>query len=153
MAFCSSCGGQIPAEAAACPACGHSAASATVVTPANTNVVTPANTNNDNLLGALAYVTIIPPILFLVMEPYNKNKFLRFHSFQCLFLCGAFFALSIALMIIGFIPVLGLITIPIHLLMVIGGFVLFIILILKAYQGQMFKLPVIGDLAEKQANA
>jgi uncharacterized membrane protein len=145
MAFCSSCGGPIPAEATACPACGHSAASAAVATP--------ANTNNDNLLGALAYVTIIPPILFLVMEPYNKNKFLRFHSFQCLFLCGAFFALGIALMIVGFIPVLGLITIPIYFLMGIGGFVLCIILILKAYQGQMFKLPVIGDLAEKQANA
>jgi uncharacterized membrane protein len=145
MAFCSSCGGPIPAEATACPACGHSAVSAAVATP--------ANTSNDNVLGALAYVTIIPPILFLVMEPYNKNKFLRFHSFQCLFLCGAFFALGIALMIVGFIPVLGLITIPIYFLMGIGGFVLCIVLILKAYQGQMFKLPVIGDLAEKQANA
>ena len=146
MAFCSSCGGQIPAGATVCPACGHSAAPAAVT-------ATAATTNNDNVMGALAYVTIIPPILFLVMEPYNKNKFIRFHSFQCLFTCAFFFALGIALMIIGFIPVLGLITIPIHFVLLVGGFVLWIVLVLKAYQGQMFKLPIVGDMAEKQANA
>jgi uncharacterized membrane protein len=146
MAFCSACGGQMPAGASVCPACGHSGAPATVATASST-------TNNDNVMGALAYVTIIPPILFLVMEPYNKNKFIRFHSFQCLFLCAFFFALSIALMIIGFIPVLGLITIPIHLVLAVGGFVLWIVLVLKAYQGLIFKLPIIGDMAEKQANA
>ena len=40
---------------------------------------------SDNAAGALAYVTIIPAIIFLVMEPYNKNRFIRFHSWQCLF--------------------------------------------------------------------
>ena len=64
-----------------------------------------------NTAGALAYVTIIPAILFLVMEPYNKDRFIRFHSFQCLFFAGSMFALSIVIMILAFvlafIPVVG----------------------------------------------
>ena len=104
-------------------------------------------------MGALAYVTIFPAILFLVMEPYNKNKFIRFHSFQCLFTFAFFFALVLAIMIIGLIPVLGLISLPIYFVVFFGGFILWIVLVLKAYQGQMFKLPIVGDMAEKQANA
>ncbi len=45
----------------------------------------------------LAYVTIIPAIIFLVLEPYNKNRFIRFHSFQSIFFCVALIALSVAL--------------------------------------------------------
>jgi len=101
----------------------------------------------------LAYITIIPAIIFLVVEPYNKNRFIRFHAFQCIFFCVALIALSIALSIFSFIPILGLILLPVHLLIGLGGFALWIILLLKANQGQMWKLPVIGDMAEKQANA
>ncbi len=107
----------------------------------------------DNLAGLLAYVTIIPAIVFLVVEPYNKNRFIRFHSFQCIFLCIAMIALSIAFSILTFIPFIGLILLPVHLIIWLGGLALWIILMMKAYQGQMFKLPVIGDMAEKQANA
>jgi len=107
----------------------------------------------DNVAGALAYVTIIPAIIFLVMEPYNKNKFIRFHAFQNLFLHGALIVVWIAMMIIGMIPFIGLIVIPIWFVLVIGGFALWIFLVLKANQGQKFKLPVIGDFAEQQANA
>jgi uncharacterized membrane protein len=46
-----------------------------------------------------------------------------------------------------------LITAPLHLVLGVGSFILWIILLLKANQGQMFKLPVIGDMAEKQADA
>lgn len=55
-----------------------------------------------------------------------------------------------AISIVASIPVLGWISLLIWPLIGLGGFVLWIILLLKAYQGQMFKFPVIGDLAEKQ---
>jgi uncharacterized membrane protein len=144
MAFCSKCGTQI-ADGATCPKCAGTAPAtgATAVTGGLT----------DNVAGALAYVTIVPAIVFLVLEPYNKNRFIRFHSFQCLLVTGALFALGIALAIIAMIPIVGLITIPLHFIIWIGAFVLWIVLLLKAYQGQLFKLPVIGDMAEKQANA
>ena len=107
----------------------------------------------DNVAGMLAYITIIPAIIFLVLEPYNRNRFIRFHSFQSIFFCVAVIAISIGLSIFSFIPFIGLILLPVHLLYGLGVFAVWIILLLKANQGQMFKLPVIGDMAEKQANA
>ena len=130
------------ADGAACPKCAAAAPAAGAT----------AGGLTDNMAGALAYVTFIPAIVFLVLEPYNKNRFIRFHAFQCLFLTGALIALSIALAIVAMIPLVGLLTIPLHFLIWIGWIVLVIILALKAYQGLKFKLPVIGDMAETQAN-
>ncbi len=107
----------------------------------------------DNVAGMLAYVTIVPAIIFLVMEPYNRSRFVRFHSFQSIFFAVAWTVIWIALTFVGMMPVLGWMTILIWPLLGIGGLILWIILLLKANQGQMFKLPVIGDMAEKQANA
>jgi len=143
MAFCPSCGTQI-ADGAACPKCGGGGQAATAPSVGGLT---------DNVAGMLAYVTFIPAIVFLVLEPYNKNRFIRFHAFQCLFFTGAMIALSIVLTIVSFIPFIGLIMLPVHFVIWLGSLALWIILLLKAYQGQMFKLPVIGDMAEKQANA
>ncbi len=146
MAFCPTCGTQI-ADGAICPKCTGGAAQgagATAAAPA-------AGGLTDNVAGALAYVTIIPAIVFLVLEPFNKKRFVRFHAFQCLFVAAVLFVVSIGLSILTFIPFIGFITIPLHFLLAIGALVLWIILVLKAYQGQMFKLPVIGDMAEQQA--
>ena len=107
----------------------------------------------DNIAGMIAYITIVPAIIFLVMEPYNKSRFVRFHSFQCLFFAVAWTVLWIGLNIIVHIPILGWLTILIWPLVGLAGLIIWVILLLKANQGQMFKLPVIGDLAEKQANA
>jgi len=101
----------------------------------------------DNVAGALAYFTFIPAIIFLVMEPYNTNKFLRFHSFQSLFFCVLCFVVGF---VVGLIPVVNIIAVP---LLLVGELVIWLVLVLKAYQGQKFKLPVIGDIAEQQANA
>ena len=102
----------------------------------------------------LAYVTIIPAIVFLVLEPYNKRRFIRFHAFQCIFLCIALFVLGVALRILWLIPFLGwAVGIVLSPLILLAELILWIFLLMKAYQGQMFKLPVVGDMAEKQANA
>ncbi|PYX61303.1 MAG: hypothetical protein DMG73_04200 [Acidobacteria bacterium] len=106
---------------------------------------------NENIAGMLAYVTIIPAIVFLVVEPFNKNRFVRFHAFQNIFFVVAWIALWLALGIVVHIPFLGWATILIWPLISLGGLILWVVLVLKAYQGQMFKLPVIGDMAEKQA--
>jgi uncharacterized membrane protein len=137
--FCSSCGTQMADGTTVCPGCGKAAAAAAAAAmPAGGGL-------QDNVAGMLAYVTIIPAILFLLMEPYNRNKFVRFHSFQNLFFCGALIALNIVL---NFIPILGQIA---SLFVGLGSFIVWILLLVKAYQGQKFKLPIIGDLAEQQA--
>ena len=154
MAFCSGCGAQIPDGSTICSVCASRTA------PAAGPAVATANTGGmaDNVAGMLAYITIIPAIIFLVMEPYNKNRFVRFHAWQNIFFHAAWIVLWIALMILSavlaFIPILGhLVAFLLWMVLAVGGFVLWIILLLKANGGQMYKLPFIGDLAEKQANA
>jgi uncharacterized membrane protein len=147
MAFCPSCGAQIPAGATACPACAGKSA-----TPAaGASAAAPAAGLTDNVAGMLAYITIIPAIVFLVLEPYNQRRFIRFHSFQCIFFAIAWTVLWIALGIIGHIPLLGWATILLWPLVGLAGLIIWVVLLIKANQGQMFKLPVIGDMAEKQA--
>ena len=148
MAFCPTCGTQIE-DGATCSKCAGGAAqgvSASAAAPAAAGLT-------DNVAGALAYVTIIPAIVFLVLEPFNKKRFVRFHAFQCLFFAVAWTVLWIGLSILAHIPFLGWATIFVWPLVSLAGFVIWLILVLKAYQGQMFKLPVIGDMAEKQAGA
>jgi uncharacterized membrane protein len=145
MAFCSACGAQIPEGAAGCPNCSRSSAS-------GAGQVATGGGLTDNVAGMLAYITIIPAILFLVLEPYNKSRFVRFHCFQMIFFCVAIVALWVGLTIMGFVPGLIFITFPLHFLVWLASFIVWIILLIKANQGQMYKLPVIGDLAEKQAS-
>jgi len=128
-------------SAAVCPSCGKGGAPSAGATTSGGGGLT------DNVAGMLAYVTIIPAILFLILEPYNKNRFVRFHAFQCIFLAVGLFVIQ---MVLAFIPIIGWL---ISLLVSLGTLALWIVLLIKAYGGQMFKLPVIGDMAEKQANA
>ena len=151
MAFCSNCGKPVPAGAAACPECGSAAPGATLTGTASAGQGQVGGLSQ-NVAGALAYVTIIPPILFLVIDPYNKNRFVRFHAFHSIFFHVAWIVLWIGLGIFGHLPFLGWASLLLWPLIGLAGFVLWLILVFKAYQGQMFKLPMIGDMAEKQAD-
>jgi uncharacterized membrane protein len=91
----------------------------------------------DNVAGALAYITILPAILFLILPDYNRRPFVRFHAFQCI--CLAVCAM------VGIIPILGWIV-------DVAIFVCWIIAIFKAYSGEKWKVPVLGNFAEKFAN-
>jgi uncharacterized membrane protein len=102
---------------------------------------------SDTAAGALAYVTIIPAIIFLLVEPYNRNSFVRFHSWQSIFFGIAFFAVHTILTVI---PVVGWIIIP---FVSVAFLIVWIIVLLKALKGERYKLPFIGNIAEKQAGA
>jgi uncharacterized membrane protein len=156
MAFCAKCGAQMAEGTTFCGSCGAPVgAAAAPAAPA------PAASAGEgmasNVAGALAYVTIIPAIIFLVMEPYNKDKFIRFHAFQCLFFAAAMFVVWIVMMIVGFVlafvPVLGwILDVVLWLTLLFGSLGLVIFLIYKAYNGEKFMVPVIGKLAEQQAS-
>ena len=107
---------------------------------------------SDNGAGALAYVTFIPAIVFLAMPPYNKSSYVRFHSWQSIMLAVAWVAMLIVLAILVRIPFLGLIVFPLMLLLDLGMFILWLVAVLKALNGQRFKIPIIGALAETQAS-
>jgi len=152
MAFCSTCGAQIADGTTTCAACASRAAAADPV-PAAAGAGATTGGMTDNVVGLLAYFTIIPAIIFLVVEPYNRSRFIRYHAWQSLLFNAVWIALWIALRIIVHIPFFGWLTVLAWPLVMLAGFIIWIILVLKANQGQMFKLPVIGDIAEKQANA
>ena len=150
--FCSSCGMQLPDNANHCTSCGKPAQSAgggAAGAPAQSG----AGGLTDNVAGMLAYVTIVPAIIFLVIEPFNRNRFIRFHAFQSIFFYVAWTVLWVALTFVGAIPFLGWATLLLWPLLGLGGLILWILMAVKAYGGQMWKLPVVGDIAEKQANA
>ncbi|MGD0973835.1 MAG: DUF4870 domain-containing protein [Candidatus Korobacteraceae bacterium] len=153
--LCASCGAQIAETAAFCPACGKSVGRtspsvAAVPAPPPAQPTTGGGLS-DNVAGMLAYVTIIPAIVFLLIEPYNKRRFVRYHAFQCIFFAIACMVASFALRIVAFMPVVRWTTLILWPLLWLAEVVLWVICLLKAYQGQIFKLPVIGNLAEQQA--
>jgi len=102
---------------------------------------------SDNAAGGLAYVTIIPAIIFLVVVPYNQKPFIRFHAWQSIFLCIAAVAIQIVL---GLIPIIGwILEIPVSILVI----VIWVICLVKAFGGQRFQLPLIGKFADQQAGS
>jgi uncharacterized membrane protein len=102
-----------------------------------------AEKGNENLMGAAAYLLgFVTGIIFLVIE--KENKFVRFHAMQSTIVSVAIFVANIVL---GFIPILGWI---VGIFLSLGSFILWIVCMWKAFQGEMFKLPYAGELAEKQ---
>jgi uncharacterized membrane protein len=101
---------------------------------------------SENLGALLSYVLgFITGIIFFVIE--KESKFVKFHAMQSILVSVALMVLSFVL---GFIPIIGWIA-----LILLGpiSLVLWIILMVKAYKHVWYKLPVVGDIAEKQADS
>jgi len=107
-----------------------------------------------NVAAMVSYILgWLTGLVFVLTE--KDNKFVRFHAMQSIIVFGAFTALSIALSIVfQMFAMLGLNFVFLVLtlassLISLASLVLWIILMVKAYQGEYFKLPVAGDLAER----
>jgi uncharacterized membrane protein len=107
----------------------------------------------DNAAGAIAYITFVPAIVFLVLPPYNASPYVRFHAWQSIFLNAAAVIVSIALsfLMVFFMFFGAFFLLAVSRLIWLLWFVLWLICVLKALNGQRFKVPIIGDLAAKQA--
>ena len=107
---------------------------------------------SENAAGGLAYITIIPAIVFLIVEPYNRSPYVRFHSWQCIFMLIAWIVIDVAIFIFGHVmSFLGMIAFGLYPLVALAMLILWIMVLIKALNGERFKLPIIGDLAAKQA--
>ncbi len=112
-----------------------------------TEEIKPADTKtstgmNQNVAGLLCYLAgWITGLVFFLIE--KENRFVRFHAMQSIITFGG---LTVLFILLGFIPVLGWVIMPI---LGLAQLVLWVLLMVKAYSGEYFKLPVIGDLAEK----
>ena len=118
--------------------------------------ISTAQALTDNVAAALCYLHgLLTGILFLVLAPYSQNRAIRFHAFQSIFLNLAWIVVFIALSMISVvllpIPFLGaILSMILHLGANLGFFILWLMLMYKAYNNERWVLPVIGPLAEKQ---
>jgi uncharacterized membrane protein len=109
---------------------------------------------NENAAGGIAYVTCIPAIIFLLIDPYKTKPYVRFHAFQSIFFNIAWFMLWIAL---SFVLVFGMVF-DIHLagfitrIFWMAWIVVWVLCAVGALNGKYFKLPIIGPIADRLAN-
>jgi uncharacterized membrane protein len=139
--FCSKCGAENPEGAKFCSKCGAGLGTSVGVSPeAESSTGLAAN-----VAGLLCYVLgWITGIIFVVLE--KKSTFVKFHAWQSIMTFGV---LTVAQLVLGWIPFVGWI---LNILIGILMFVLWLILIIQAGTGKMWKVPGAGDWAERQAN-
>ncbi len=111
---------------------------------------------HDNAAGAIAYITILPAIVFLVLPPYCKRPYVRFHALQCIFFYFVTYIitwfLNIRTMISELIAPSRYTPVDWALLAVWTAWMLiWVWCAVEAVNGKRFKLPIIGPLAEKEA--
>lgn len=102
---------------------------------------------DENIEAALSYFFgFLTGILFFVLE--KENKFVRFHAMQSILV---FLALFVINMVLGIILSISFVTMMLFPLIYLIELILWLFLMYKAYKGEKFMLPVVGDIAEKQA--
>jgi uncharacterized membrane protein len=139
--FCSKCGAENPEGAKFCSKCGAGLGTSVGVSPEAES----STGLSANVAGLLCYVLVwVTGIIFVVLE--KKSTFVKFHAWQSIMTFGV---LTVAQLVLGWIPVVGWI---LNILIGILMFVLWLILIIQAGTGKMWKVPGAGDWAERQAN-
>lgn len=108
---------------------------------------------SDNAAGTISYLTFIPAILFLLLPPYKESNYVRFHAWQSVLLDMAAFVIEI---IFGAIALLTLFLGAVSVAYVLRAIsVLWLILwltcMIQAMRGKRFKVPLLGNIAEKLA--
>lgn len=143
--FCAACGSPLPAETAAPPP------------PSPGPPPLAAAGLTENAAAALCYALgVLTGVLFLVLEPYNRNRTIRFHAFQSIFFWVAVVVASIAMTIlanlIAWLPYVGwIVVLMLWPVFGLGALAMWVMLMYKAYNNQRWVLPLIGPIAEKQA--
>ena len=111
---------------------------------------------DENIEGLLCYILgWLTGIIFYILE--KENKFVRFHAMQSTITFLALFVVSIALTILGavmsFIPymgwIIGIVFSLLQFIIFVAGFILWVVGMVKAYQGEKYKFPIAGNMAEK----
>jgi len=169
MGFCPNCGAALPQHAGFCGNCGRSISSgATVGSMASAQSAAIAATQSapagaaasgltPNVAGALAYLLgLITGIIFLALEPYKHDRFVRFHAMQSILLCATYIVYRITFsfvvrMIAAVSGWLALALVPVAFVISLGLFVFWLFLMYSAYKGREFQIPVIGPIAARQA--
>jgi uncharacterized membrane protein len=144
MAFCKSCGQEI-GSATFCPKCGANQSATVAPTATSAPVASPTEGLQENVAGLLCYLLAwVTGIIFLLID---KRPFVRFHAAQSIVVFGGLTILRFGLLFMhGFLG--GFVGFGLFGLLSLIGFILWILLMVKAYQHQMFRLPIAADIAD-----
>ena len=155
MAYCSKCGGEVGAGVAFCPKCGQAQTGGQVTTSTQTSQSAQPGMA-ENVAGFLCYVLgWVTGIIFFLID---KRPFVRFHAAQSIVVFGGLHVINIVVGIFfgaGFMMMGGLgafgLGAALYSLINLVAFVLWILLMVKAYQGEKFEVPVAAGIAESFA--
>jgi uncharacterized membrane protein len=128
---CPHCGTEMPPSAAFCPACGWSM-----------RPLPP----EDRILAALAYFTFLPAGVLLLLPGFRMHRFIRFHAWQSALIWGVFIVLVVAGLLLSTVAQFVFLII-FGILVLFAMLFLWIVLSIKAWQGERFELPWFGTLA------
>ena len=123
----------MPANAAFCPGCGWS------MTP-----IPPA----ERAAAAVAYLPLVPPAVILFLPAFRKNRFVRFHCWQSILLWGVFFVLTVIALFLSNVTA-AMVFLLFGILASLAMLFLWIVLSVKAWEGERFELPLFGELAAR----
>jgi len=98
--------------------------------------------------AAAAYFTFVPAAVFLFLPAFRNNRFVRFHAWQSVLLWGVFFVLTMVALFVSNVAA-AMVFLLFGILISLAMLFLWIVLTLKAWQGERFELPLFGDLAER----
>ena len=150
--FCTKCGAAVSEGTTFCGSCGTPVSGAAPAAGIQVTGLT------SNVAAALSYLLgFITGIIFLVIEPHNKDPFVRFNAFQSIFLSIAYLVFSMVwgvlfgmLLVVSLGFMFSLVALALRLVE-LGFFLLWLFLMYKAYKNERVLLPIIGPLAAKQA--
>ncbi|MHB8524746.1 MAG: hypothetical protein ACYDD2_01115 [Candidatus Acidiferrales bacterium] len=178
MANCAKCGAVIAEDSAFCGTCGQPARAQAGGAASGTFLAAPAvavgsgasssGTSTEtstgtgltmNLAAALSYALgFITGILFLVLDPYKNNRFVRFHAIQSILfsVTCVIFAIVWSILVGILVSIAGFwvltVDIPLRLLIGLGIFLLWLYVMFQAYSEREYRIPWIGDIAAKQVH-
>ena len=170
MAFCANCGAAVTDGAGFCGACGNALGTspqvvaqsvgaggqATAAQPAVANVQPVSVGLTSNVAAALAYILgFITGIVFLVLEPYKHDRFVRFHAVQSILYSAVGIVLRIgwSILVSALTDVSGwaaLVLVPVGLVISLGLFCFWHFLMYQAYSNREFRIPILGAIAARQ---
>jgi uncharacterized membrane protein len=108
---------------------------------------------SNNAAGGIAYLTIIPAIVFLIIEPFKRSSFVRFHAWQSIFFFVAWALVDILVGVVeNLAPSAVFLTLTLLQLVGLAFFVVWLVVLINAFNGKRIKLPIIGNVAQQQAD-
>ena len=102
----------------------------------------------DRAVAAAAYLTLLPAAVILFLPPFRRHGFVRFHAWQSILLWTVFFVLTIVALFLSNVAA-AIVFLLVGILASLAMLFLWIVLTMKAWQGERFELPLFGNLAAR----